>query len=72
MLPDKGMCLYQVMISLHFLNDIANDTESTQKIDHYVILASLKVNQLGKLINGILDSSLLIIKVTRLSFENAC
>ena len=59
-------------MTLHFLNDIANDAESTQKIHHYVILASLKVNQLGKLINGILDSSLLIIKVTRLGFENAC
>ena len=23
--------LYQVMMTLHFLNDIANDTESTQK-----------------------------------------
>ena len=25
-----GMCLYQVMVTLHFLNDVANDTESTQ------------------------------------------
>ena len=36
MLPDKhylshGMCLYQVMMTLHFLNDITNDAESTQK-----------------------------------------
>ena len=33
MLPDKrsGMCLYQVMMTLHFLNDVANDAESTQK-----------------------------------------
>ena len=23
--------LYQVMMTLHFLNDVANDTESTQK-----------------------------------------
>ena len=35
-LPDKrylsqGMCLYQVMMTLHFLNDIAYDAESTQK-----------------------------------------
>ena len=35
-LPDKhclshGMCLYQVMMTLHFLNDVANDAESTQK-----------------------------------------
>ena len=34
--PDKrflshGMCLYQVMMMLHFLNDVANDAESTQK-----------------------------------------
>ena len=26
-----GMCLYQVMMTLHFLNDVANDGESTQK-----------------------------------------
>ena len=25
------MCLYQVMMTLHFLNDVANDAESTQK-----------------------------------------
>ena len=25
------MCLYQVMMMLHFLNDVANDAESTQK-----------------------------------------
>ena len=36
MLPDKhclsrGMCPYQVMMMLHFLNDVANDAESTQK-----------------------------------------
>ena len=36
MLPDKhclshGMCLYQVMMTLHFLNDVANEAESTQK-----------------------------------------
>ena len=26
-----GMCLYQVMMTMHFLNDIAKDAESTQK-----------------------------------------
>ena len=26
-----GMCLYQVMMTLHFLNDIAYDAESTLK-----------------------------------------
>ena len=35
-LPDKrylsqGMCIYQVIMTMHFLNDVANDTESTQK-----------------------------------------
>ena len=35
-LPDKhglsqGMCLYQVMMTLHFLNDVANDPESKLK-----------------------------------------
>ena len=37
-----GMCIYQVMMTLHFLNDVANDAESTQKIDLYVTFASLK------------------------------
>ena len=37
-----GMCLYQVMMTLHFLNDVANDAESAQKFDHYVIFDSLK------------------------------
>ena len=27
---------------LHFLNDIANEAESTQKIAHYFIFASLE------------------------------
>ena len=26
-----GMCLYQVITTLHVLNDVANDAESTQK-----------------------------------------
>ena len=26
-----GMCLYQVMMTLNFLNDVANEDESTQK-----------------------------------------
>ena len=28
----NGMCLYQVMMTLLFLNDITNDAESTQKL----------------------------------------
>ena len=50
-------------MTLHLWNDVANDAESTQKIDHYFIFSSLKSNQLGKLINGIPGS---------LGFENAC
>ena len=35
-LPDKrclshSVCLYQIMMTLHFLNDVANDAEPTQK-----------------------------------------
>ena len=33
--------LYQVMMTLHFLNDVAYDAESTQN-KNYVIIASLK------------------------------
>ena len=40
----------------HYLNDVVNDGESTQKIDHYVIFASLK----SKLINRIPGWRLLI------------
>ena len=45
------MCLYQVIMTLHSLNDVANDTESTQKIENYVLIASLKSESVGKLIN---------------------
>ena len=46
-------------MTLLFLNDFANDAESTQKIDKYVIFAR-RVNQLGKLINRIPGLRLLI------------
>ena len=29
-------------MTLHFLNDVVDDVESTQKINNYVIIASLK------------------------------
>ena len=45
---------------LHFLNDVANDAELTQKIDHYVIIASLNSELACKLINRIPGSCLLI------------
>ena len=64
-LPDKHclsheMCLYQVMMALHFLNDVANGTESTQKFANYIIIASLKRETIVKLINRIPGSPLLI------------
>ena len=46
------MCLYQIMMTLHFLNDIAIDAD--------VIIASLKRKTMGKLINRIPGSCLLI------------
>ena len=47
-------------MTLHFLNDIAYDAESTQKsiITSYSLVC--RVNQLGKLINRIPGSRLLI------------
>ena len=64
-LPDKrclshGMCLYQIMMTLHFLSDVASDTESTQKLKDYLIIARLKSETRGKLINRILGLRLLI------------
>ena len=53
------------------LNDVANDTESTQKFKNYVIIASLKSETRNKLINRI-PGSCILIKFTRLGFENAC
>ena len=44
-------------MTLYFLIDVANDADSTQKIDHYVIFASLKS---GMQINRIPGSRLLI------------
>ena len=54
------MCLYQGMVTLHFFNDVRNDSESTQKVESYVIIASLTSETMGKLINKILGSCLLI------------
>ena len=36
------------------LNVVANDAESTPKIENYLIVVSLKGGQIGKLINRIL------------------
>ena len=42
------------------LNDVANDAESTQKIENYIIIASLRSETMGKLINRIPGSRILI------------
>ena len=49
-------------MTLHFLNDVANDAEKNTKIENYVINAiySLKSETMGKLINKIPGSGLLI------------
>ena len=36
-------------MTLYFLNDVVNDAESTQKIENYIINASLKRETIGKL-----------------------
>ena len=48
-------------MTLHFLNDVANDAESNTKIENYVIIiASLKSETSCKQINRIPSSCLLI------------
>ena len=46
-------------MTLHFLNDVPNDPESTQN-RNYVIIASLKSETMGRLINRIPGSPHLI------------
>ena len=48
------------MMTLQFFNDVANDAESTQNIENYVIIPSLKRETIGKLTNRIPGSRLLI------------
>ena len=50
----------QVMITLHFLNEVANDPESAKKIVICVKIVSLKSETMHKLINRIPGSCLLI------------
>ena len=47
-------------MTLQFFNDVANDAESTQNIENYVIIPSLKRETIGKLTNRIPGSRLLI------------
>ena len=45
---------------LHFLNDIANDAESTKKLKDYIMIANFKSETMGNLINKIPGSPLLV------------
>ena len=47
-------------MTLHFLNDVTYDAESTKKIEYNVIIPSLKSETMGKLINRMQGSRLLI------------
>ena len=47
-------------MTLHFLNDVANDAESVQKLKKFIIITSLKSETVGKLINIIPGLRLLI------------
>ena len=47
-------------MTLHLLNEVINDIESTQKIYKYIIIASLNSESACKLINRIPGSCLLI------------
>ena len=75
--PDKRclshcMCLYQVIMTLHFLNDVVNDIESMRiPIITSIIIAILKSESTCKLINRIQRFASFNIKFTRLGFENA-
>ena len=53
----------------NFLNDIVNDVESTQKIDNYVKMTSLKSEPTCKLINRIPGLHLLISNLPGLSLR---
>ena len=47
-------------VTLHFMIDLANDAKSMQKIENYFIIPFLKRETIGKLINRIPGSRLLI------------
>ena len=65
-----GMFLNQVMMTLYFLNDVTNEPEST--LNKYDIIASLKSESMGILINRIPGLRLLIssIPVSKLCLVN--
>ena len=48
------------MMTLHFLNYVVSDAESTKILKEYVIIASVKSESVGKLINRIPGLRLLI------------
>ena len=55
-----------------FLNDVANDAESTQKINHLVIFASLKSKSTWLAYKQNTRFASVDMKFTRLGFENVC
>ena len=56
-------------MTLHFLSEVANEAESTQKIENYVIITSLKSETMGKLINRIPGKCQLISSLSGLAFR---
>ena len=59
-------------MTLHFLNDVANDAESIKKIENYVIIASLESETRGKLTNRIPSSRLLISSLPGSALRTRC
>ena len=47
-------------MAVHFFNDVAKDVQPNTTIENYVAISSLKSETMGKLINRISDSHLLI------------
>ena len=48
------------MVTLHFLNDVTIDDKNKTKLENYVIITSLKSETMGKLINRIPGSCILV------------
>ena len=56
-------------MTLHFLNDFANYSESSQKLKNNVIIASLKSETMDKLINRIPGSRILVSSLPGSAFK---
>ena len=51
------------MVTLHFLNDVTIDDKNNTKLENYVIITSLKSETMGKLINRIPGSCILVLNL---------